>query len=54
LGMGSVYCHLDKYIYTVSGDDCKVILVVLDKIMMTREIREKYLEWREKVVHYGD
>lgn len=54
LGVGSVDYHLDKYIYTVRGNDCKVILVVLDKIVMTRDVREKYLEWREKVVHYGD
>jgi len=56
LGMGSVDFQNDrlKYVYTVCGNDCKVLLVVLDKIVMTREVREKYLEWREKVVHYGD
>jgi hypothetical protein len=54
LGIGITECDFDKYIYSVKGDDCKIILVVLDKIVMTSEIRAKYLEWRSEVVHLGD
>jgi len=46
LGLGIVEHKFDQCIYSVKGDDCRLILVVLDKIMMTREIREKYLGWR--------
>ena len=54
LGIGVTECDFDKYIYSVKGDDCKIILIVLDKIVMTSQIREKYLEWRSEVVHLGD
>jgi len=54
LGIGVTECNFDQYIYSVKGDDCKVILVVLDKIVMTSAIREKYLKWRSEVVHFGD
>lgn len=54
LDLGTINYCLNKTIYLLKEKECKVILTVLDKIMMPKEKRDQYLEWRKKVVQIGD